>query len=98
MRSLTLALVLLATSALVPAWADAPIAVLSAGSDGIDGNSRAAGAVVDEHTLQGEDHRQGAQQALEAFDSSSFLSDLGATIVTGPTGQNLRDLRILLAR
>jgi glycerate 2-kinase len=78
--------------------ADAPIAVLSAGSDGIDGNSRVAGAVIDENTLHGQDHRQGAQQALEAFDSSTFLGQLGATIFTGPTGQNLRDLRILLAR
>ena len=78
--------------------ADTPIAVLSAGSDGIDGNSRAAGAVIDEHTLNSNERRTSAQQALEAFDSSTFLSDLGATIVTGPTGQNLRDLRILLAR
>lgn len=76
---------------------DEPIAVLSAGSDGIDGNSRAAGAVVDAHTLEGDSRRTYAQQALQAFDSSSWLSAIGATIVTGPTGHNLRDLRILLA-
>jgi hydroxypyruvate reductase len=74
---------------------DEPLAVLSAGSDGIDGNSTAAGAVIDEHTLAG-DHKA-AQRALTAFDSSTLLSALGATIVTGPTGHNLRDLRILLA-
>jgi glycerate 2-kinase len=74
---------------------DAPIAVLSAGSDGVDGNSTAAGAVIDEHTLVAND--AAAQQALAAFDSSTILSALGAAIVTGPTGNNLRDLRILLA-
>ena len=76
---------------------DAPIAVLSAGSDGIDGNSPAAGAILDQHTLDGSNRRDTAQQALEAFDSSTWLNAIGATIVTGPTGHNLRDLRILLA-
>jgi hydroxypyruvate reductase len=73
------------------------LAVLSAGSDGIDGNSDAAGAVVDEHTLHDIHLLENAHRALEAFNSSSFLSSQGATIVTGPTGHNLRDLRILLA-
>ncbi|MDP9052445.1 MAG: DUF4147 domain-containing protein [Acidobacteriota bacterium] len=74
---------------------DAPLAILSVGSDGIDGNSPAAGAVVDTGTLNG--NEKAAQQALAAFDSYPFLDLLGATIVTGPTGHNLRDLRILLA-
>jgi hydroxypyruvate reductase len=76
---------------------DGPLAMLSAGSDGIDGNSIAAGAIIDEHTLEGARQLADAQRALEAFNSSSFLSAIGATIVTGPTGHNLRDLRILLA-
>jgi hydroxypyruvate reductase len=73
---------------------DAPLAVLSAGSDGIDGNSAAAGAVIDSLTLAGD--IKATQDALASFDSSTLLSALGATIVTGPTGHNLRDLRILL--
>jgi glycerate 2-kinase len=91
--------------------ADGPIAALSAGSDGIDGNSNAAGAIVDEHTLDGEypgepgansgsatrPRSASAQRALEEFDSSTWLGGIGATVVTGPTGHNLRDLRILLA-
>jgi hydroxypyruvate reductase len=92
--------------------ADGPIAVLSAGSDGIDGNSNAAGAIVDEHTLDGGmpvaaerglrsaqpvSRRRSAQRALEEFDSFTWLSGVGATVVTGPTGHNLRDLRILLS-
>lgn len=86
---------------------DAPIAVLSAGSDGIDGNSTAAGAVIDEHTLHStsvgaertrdEQLRAEAQMALQQFCSFPFLHSRGAIITTGPTGNNLRDLRVLLA-
>jgi hydroxypyruvate reductase len=35
--------------------------------------------------------------ALEKFDAYPFFSALGDAIETGPTGNNLRDLRILLA-
>jgi hydroxypyruvate reductase len=76
---------------------DGPIAVLSAGSDGIDGNSDAAGAIVDDRTIDGDSIRESALRALAEFDSSTWLSSINATLVTGPTGHNLRDLRILLA-
>jgi glycerate 2-kinase len=76
---------------------EASIAVLSAGSDGIDGNSTAAGAVVHENTLPTPLMRAEAQTALQSFQSGTFLQSLGATITTGPTGNNLRDLRLLLA-
>ena len=79
---------------------DASVVVLSAGSDGIDGNSPAAGAVVDEQTLAREDGpeiRAAARHALECFDSYTFLQQMGRVITTGPTGNNLRDLRIVLA-
>jgi glycerate 2-kinase len=74
------------------------ITVLSAGTDGVDGNSLAAGAVADGTTLErarlkGLD----AAAALENFDAYPFFSVLGDAIETGPTGNNLRDLRILLA-
>ncbi|CAN5653622.1 glycerate kinase [soil metagenome] len=72
--------------------------VLSAGSDGIDGNSSAAGAVVDGATVSRADVAgYPVAQALQQFDSHGLLDLLGDTIVTGPTGNNLRDLRILLA-
>jgi hydroxypyruvate reductase len=76
------------------------IAVLSAGTDGIDGNSQAAGAVVDGHTLEQFSLQGGGQSlssVLKKFDAFPILDRLNATIVTGPTGNNLRDLRILLA-
>ena len=74
------------------------ITVLSAGTDGIDGNSLAAGAVVDGTTLERAKTRGlDAAAALARFDAYPFFDVLGDTVVTGPTGNNLRDLRILLA-
>src|SRR5271165_444701 len=74
------------------------ITVLSAGTDGIDGNSPAAGAIVDGSTLSRAEARGlDAQAALEEFDAYPFFSALGDAIEIGPTGNNLRDLRILLA-
>ncbi|HEY4638719.1 MAG TPA: DUF4147 domain-containing protein [Candidatus Udaeobacter sp.] len=74
------------------------ICVLSAGSDGIDGNSTAAGAIADGTTLERAKAR-GLDIAahLSAFDSYSLFETLGDAIIVGPTGNNLRDLRILLA-
>lgn len=74
------------------------ITVLSVGSDGVDGNSSAAGAVADGTTVE----RAAAagypvERAMAAFDSHTLLERLGDLIVTGPTGNNLRDLRVLLA-
>jgi len=74
------------------------IAVLSAGTDGIDGNSPAAGAVADGETL--ELARAIGLDPADAFrrsDAFAFFSRFEDVIVTGPTGNNLRDLRILIA-
>jgi hydroxypyruvate reductase len=74
------------------------IAVLSAGTDGIDGNSPAAGAVADGETLA-RALAAGLQpaDAFQRSDAYTFFAQLGDAIVTGPTGNNLRDLRILLS-
>ena len=82
----------------VPQIAGHRIAILSAGTDGIDGNSPAAGAIADGTTVErartvGLD----LQNAMLRFDSFPFFERLGDTITTGPTGNNVRDLRILLA-
>jgi hydroxypyruvate reductase len=73
--------------------------VLSAGTDGVDGLSDAAGAVCDETTVAAA-HRIGigrsVEDALQRFDSTPLLRALGADITTGPTGNNLRDLRLVL--
>jgi glycerate 2-kinase len=78
--------------------ADENICVLSAGSDGIDGNSRAAGAVADGTTLKRAKARGLDPNAhLSSFNAYPLFEAVGDAIVTGPTGNNLRDLRILLA-
>jgi glycerate 2-kinase len=77
------------------------ITVLSAGTDGVDGNSPAAGAVVDGSTLNRAEQRMGSgaavQQGLATFNAYPLFDALGDAVITGPTGNNLRDLRILLA-
>jgi hydroxypyruvate reductase len=74
------------------------ITVLSAGTDGIDGNSSAAGAVVDGTTLdRAKAIGLNATQFLHRFDAFPFFENLQDAVITGPTGNNLRDLRILLA-
>jgi glycerate 2-kinase len=78
--------------------ADENITVLSAGTDGVDGNSSAAGAIVDETTLaRARGRGLDARAALDKFDAYPLFKALGDVIETGPTGNNLRDLRILLA-
>jgi len=78
--------------------ADEDITVLSAGTDGVDGNSPAAGAVVDGSTLERGCLRGiDARGAVYRFDAYPFFNSLGDAIEIGPTGNNLRDLRILLA-
>jgi len=75
-----------------------PIAVLSAGSDGADGNSPAAGAIADPTTVErARAFHFDPEETLKTFDTCPMFTALGDTIVTGPTGNNLRDLRILLS-
>jgi glycerate 2-kinase len=74
------------------------ITILSAGTDGIDGNSPAAGAIVDGTTVaRGLARGLDVPAHLAGFNAYPFFDMLGDTIMTGPTGNNLRDLRILLA-
>jgi hydroxypyruvate reductase len=84
--------------ACAPRIAGKGITVLSAGTDGIDGNSQAAGAIADGDTLP-RARALGIDIAdfQRRSDSYNFFARLDDAIVTGPTGNNLRDLRILLA-
>ncbi len=79
------------------------ITLLSAGTDGTDGPTDAAGAVVDGETLP-KSHAAGLDAAayLENNDSYSFFSRLDTLtdgahhLKTGPTGTNVMDLQIIL--
>ncbi len=75
------------------------MAALSAGTDGVDGNSPAAGAVADGETI-GRARRLGLDPTdfFRRSDSYSFFEALADALVIGPTGNNLRDVRILLAK
>ena len=74
------------------------IALLSGGTDGIDGNSVAAGAVVDGTTVaRAEARGLNVGDALAHFNSFPLPDALGDTIITGPTGTNVRDIRVLMA-
>jgi hydroxypyruvate reductase len=74
------------------------VVALSAGTDGIDGNSPAAGALCDDTTLARARARSlDAQSFLEASDAHTLFAALGDAITTGATGTNVRDLRLLLA-
>ena len=74
-----------------------PIAVLSAGTDGIDGNSVAAGACVDGTTVaRAKALGLSLQDHLRRFDAFPLLHALGDAVITGPTGTNVRDVRLLV--
>ena len=74
------------------------VTILSAGTDGIDGPTDAAGAIADSSTLpKAAELGLDARRFLENNDSYRFFEPLGALIKTGPTGTNVMDIRILLA-
>jgi hydroxypyruvate reductase len=71
--------------------------VVSVGTDGIDGPTDAAGAIVDSTTVD--------RARARGLDPSAYLSDnnayaffdaLGDLIHTGPTGTNVGDLQLIL--
>lgn len=74
------------------------ITVLSAGTDGIDGNSPAAGAIADGSTAERAQQRGlDLPAALMHFDAFPLFDAVGDAVMTGATGNNVRDLRVLLA-
>jgi hydroxypyruvate reductase len=69
--------------------------VLAAGSDGSDGVTDDAGALVDGGTLaRGEDGGYDAADCLQRADAAAFLEASGDLIHTGPTGTNVMDIII----
>jgi hydroxypyruvate reductase len=74
-----------------------PCLVLAAGTDGTDGPTGDAGAVVDSQSVaRGEGQNLDAEQALRDADAGRFLEQSGDLVHTGPTGTNVMDLIIAL--
>jgi glycerate 2-kinase len=72
--------------------------VLSCGTDGIDGRSIAVGAIAQASQSAGDEQDDlPFRPYFETSDTASWFSASGGLIVTGPTGNNLRDLRIILS-
>jgi len=70
---------------------------LSAGTDGTDGPTDAAGAFCDGHTVErGRELRMEAMNYLEENNSYPFFEDTGELLKTGPTNTNVMDLQICL--
>jgi hydroxypyruvate reductase len=67
--------------------------VFSAGTDGTDGPTDAAGAVADGDTLR---RNPEARRYLDGNDSYHYFETLGDLVKTGPTGTNVMDVRIVL--
>jgi glycerate 2-kinase len=72
--------------------------VFSAGSDGIDGNTQSAGAIADPTTVaRARAFGFDPEESLAAFNACPLFTAIGDSVVTGPTGHNLRDLRLLIS-
>jgi glycerate 2-kinase len=85
---------LAAASALEPLG---PCALASVGTDGVDGPTDAAGAIVDSSTSsRARTLGLGIDRALASHDAYPALQRLGDLVVTGPTGTNVGDLQLWL--
>lgn len=77
------------------AWVSARLApgtvFLAGASDGVDGSSAAAGAVVHATSLVG-----GSESALRRFDTATLHAQSGTALHTGPTGLNFADLHVMV--
>jgi glycerate-2-kinase len=88
----------LALSAAMKISGSERLVVCSFATDGIEGQTDAAGAVVDGSTInQGLKLGMEAEEYLRNNDSYGYLSRLKALVITGPTGTNVNDITILAA-
>jgi glycerate-2-kinase len=73
------------------------ITLLSAGTDGTDGPTDAAGAVVDGQTvIKAKSHGMNPGTYLSNNDSYHFFKKIQELVMTGPTGTNVMDIQIMV--
>ena len=71
--------------------------IASLSTDGVDGPTEAAGAVVDAYSLKrASELGLDAEKSLAENDSYSFFAKLGDLIITGPTGTNVNDISVIV--
>lgn len=76
-------------------WGVPRVHALAADSDGLDGSAPAAGGFLGPR-LFGQAREDEARAALAAFDSHGFLARHGHAFLTGATGTNVNDVRMIL--
>lgn len=87
----------LALAALAEIGRQDNILLLSGGTDGIDGNSSAAGAIADRgFFLEGSRQGLAIEQFLAENNSNAFFQAVGGLLETGPTGTNVMDIILLI--
>lgn len=87
----------LAAAIALDGWKD--VCVFSAGTDGTDGPTDAAGALCDGTTIaRAKKKGLDAEAFLHENNSYPFFQQLGDLVMTGPTGTNVMDLRLVLVR
>jgi hydroxypyruvate reductase len=75
------------------------VVILSGGTDGNDGPTEAAGAIVDPVTLErGADAGLDASAFLADNDAFHYLEKTGDLLITGPTNTNVMDVHLILVR
>ncbi len=72
------------------------VLILSAGTDGSDGPTDAAGAMADGTSVNRS--TQSAAEALEDHNAYPFFAELGDLVTTGSTGTNVMDLHLILVK
>ena len=73
------------------------VAMVALGTDGLDGSTDAAGAMIDGHTIRrGRTLGLSAEEILLQNDAFRFFGGLGDLVMTGPTGTNVNDIAVAL--
>jgi glycerate 2-kinase len=86
----------LAASSKFKLWTDKEFAVVCLGTDGIDGNSKAAGAFISPRILSKiAKKKMVVREYLHKHDSNTFFKKVSSTIITGATGTNVNDISIV---
>ncbi len=74
------------------------VVVAGFGTDGTDGPTEVAGALVDEKTVQRAERKGlSIEKSLEKHDSYTFFKKFGGHIITGPTKTNVNDIYVIIA-